>query len=375
MNYSVVAWFSVLFLAGPAGVAAEESKETPAISSPSARDRARALENVAWKLLKEKNGPQAAETFRQAILAWCQADDMPARVGLLKKICRSTPALEKAESRNFCRLAKADEALEKLQKQAASLPRRSQPIEEIDEKLFDLSQKATDLVKEYRALQEPCGLGHATALQGRLAWAAGGPADAQKSFQQAAEIFSQNACSSQAAANFRTASEISQSRGELKQAYALLASSLWQEAAGRPPQLRRYCRSTRLDELCRRAGSSLECARLEKKTLGVVLLEDFSRKKIESSITPKEIDAVHRHGVAMLQLCLEEALGRGEIGPGDTFELFWAITNEGGTDRFRLTPEDAPEKVRACLSQAVAALRYPQYRGQRQTVTLPLSVR
>jgi tetratricopeptide (TPR) repeat protein len=300
---------------------------------------------------------------------------MPARLALSKKLCRSTPSLGKKESQYFCRLARADEMLQKLQKQAASLPRRLQPLEEIDEKLFDLSQKATDLVKEYRALEESCALGHAAALQGRLAWAAGETADAQKSFQQAAEIFSENACSSQAAAHFRTAAELSESRGELKQAYSLLVSSLWQQAAGQPPELRRYCRSSRLNELCRRAASPIECARLEKKTVGVVLLEDFSRKKIDGSITLKEIEEVHRHGVAMLQLCLEEALGRGEIGPGDAFELFWAVTNEGGTDRFRLTPEDAPEKVRACLSEAVAALRYPRYRGQRQTVTIPLSVR
>jgi len=123
----------------------------------------------------------------------------------------------------------------------------------------------------------------------------------------------------------------------------------------------------------------------------------LNKAKAEAGAIPKQAEALARlawpadgasdplvQAAARLELvgfgsyalpALRKAVKEGDAEPGDTFELFWAVRNDGRTDRFQCTPSIEDLDLGNCIEAALDTFRYPKYRGERRTVPVPLRVR
>ncbi len=342
----------------------------------SAAKRAGLLEKLGDHLRKSGDSNAAAKAFKEALAALGQCGDSSKRLKLCQKLCRPTKGWPKAQAEHFCKLLQAGQEILQLEKAIAPLKDSSTPGEEIDPRLFELSARTGPLLKKIRAENDPMLEARALAIDAKLSSAGGYPDEALRKLEQAAACCADGACPALAAECLQKAALLAQGLKDARRAYVLLAKAAWEKTAGLPDQERRYGRTGEMDRACEELGQGhIACAGIEIEQTGLALLHDYSRQSLPGPLPRSSIEEVHRQALSLLYLCLQQESRAGRIEPGDSFELFWAITNQGGTDRFQLSPADAPAGLRTCLEQAVAAFRYPRYTGQRQTVTVPLSLR
>jgi hypothetical protein len=271
---------------------------------------------------------------------------------------------------------KAWKRLVVLQRKLNKLPRRAQPADDLDLTLLQMEEEINQISK--LAVRDGNVELHAFSLEveGRLLGAAGQPEEEQRKYAEAARVCDKGACPLRRRRVLGVAARLYEKQGKTEKAFGLFAVINAEAGADQPIDIKRYSRSQDLVRVCRalrsKSGSGA-CYRLEKKTTGSATFPDFSKRHVKDLLSKAAIGEVHSEYLPLLQACLSAAAKRGDVQPGERFELFWAITNQGRTDRFQCRPSDDQELV-DCFRNALKVFRYPRYEGERRTVTLPMIV-
>ena len=124
----------------------------------------------------------------------------------------------------------------------------------------------------------------------------------------------------------------------------------------------------------RRKSGVPACGRLEKSAAGFMTFRDFSAGPTRAKLGKAEMGEVHFEYLPLLSGCLARAARAGEAEPGETFELDWAVRNDGRAVRFQCNPSVDGLQLGDCFKKALDMFRYPRYRGERRNVTVPLAV-
>ncbi|HUU01928.1 MAG TPA: hypothetical protein VM425_10830 [Myxococcota bacterium] len=283
------------------------------------------------------------------------------------------PAKSAKTSLNF---QKAWKHLLVLQRRVNKLPRRSEPADDLDLTLLQLEQELNDISKLAVRSGYDELLAFSLEVEGRLLGAAGQPEEEYKKYAEAARVCDKGACPLRRRRVLDLAARLYEKQGKIEKAFDLFAAINSESSAGLPADVRRYSRSADLVRVCRalrKKNAPGACYRIEKKTTGSATFPDFSKRREKGMLSKTAIAEVHREYLPLLQACLSAAAKRRTVQPGDNFELFWAITNQGRTDRFQCSPSD-DEELSACFRRALEIFRYPRYAGERRTVTLPMTV-
>jgi len=355
--------------------AAPRSSELPDAPAAAAR-RGRQLERQARQQLRRHRWQAAADNFMKAINAYTSAHQLRRRRNLLRRLRRPGPGWPRRAAARFSALWKLEGELGKLLRRCRRLPRRGSPPEDVDATLFELSSRAVELTKQARQIGDRWCQARALQVQARLAAASGYPEDEEKKLLAAVEVCGQGNCPGLARKLLEQLARRAEQAGDLARAYGLLARANAQMLVGLSKSERRYRRSRQLVRLCRqlRRGDPQACLRLERQATGFVTFTDFSRQRLPAPPGKQQLAEVHAEYLPLLYYCLNKSARAGEVEAGDSFELFWAVTNQGRCARFHIDPAGRAPRLESCLRKAVKLFRYPRYRGERRTVTVPLVV-
>ncbi len=271
---------------------------------------------------------------------------------------------------------KAWKRLTVLQRRVNKIPRRLEPADDLDLTLLQMEEEINGISKLARQAGDFELLAFSLEVEGRLLGAAGQPDEEHRKYAEAAGVCDKGKCPLRHRRVLGVAARLYEKQGKTDKAFGLFAVINAEAGAGLPVDKKRYTRSKDLVRTCRALRSKNgpgACLKLEKKSTGSATFTDFSRRHVKGMLSKTAIAEVHREYLPLLQACLSTAAKRREVQPGDNFELFWAITNQGRTDRFQCRPSDSQE-LNACFRRALEIFRYPRYAGERRTVTLPMTV-
>jgi tetratricopeptide (TPR) repeat protein len=339
--------------------------------------RGKLHEKIGDAHLTRGHHKKAAESYLNALNAYASSSDMKKLHRLLKRLSRKKRNWPKVRASTFAELNKAFKRIEVLHKKANKKPRRAKPPEDIDTAAFEILQEATDIGKLARRIGVPLLQARSLEVEGRVMGASGEPEEELKKYQQAAQTCEKAACEPRMRRILGNTARLLEKRGKLNEAFALFAKLNAESNAHLSEEQRMYARSKDLTRLCRRIrrkDSAASCLRLEKRAVGYSTFVDFSQQRSSGILTKDAIDKVHEAYLPLLHECLFQAARNGEVEPGESLSLFWAITNEGRTDRFQCTPPMGGTVFESCIKKALAIFRYPRYSGERRTVSIPLSV-
>jgi hypothetical protein len=149
-------------------------------------------------------------------------------------------------------------------------------------------------------------------------------------------------------------------------------------SAALPADRRPYARSPDIDKICAaydgKSGAG-SCRKLEKKLNGEWLFRDFSAGKPSGAFASDKVKTVNEHFNCLLQECL--TLEAERITPPDsvTYDVEWAVTNDGRVNEVHLARKDQEEgPMLACLRKQFVMWRYPKYQGELQHVAQRFTV-
>lgn len=372
---SLVAMLSVC-LATMTGASRAQQPAADGNTPASAAQHGRQLKRQARQLLRRHQWRAAAESFWQAITAFTSARKMHHRRALLQRLRKPAPGWPRQAAARFAALWKLENNLDKLLRRCRRLPRRSSPPADVDATLFELTSRAVRLADQSRSVGDHWCQARALQAQARLAAASGYPADEEKKLLAAVRACDRGNCPGLAAELLTQLSRRSARAGDLAEAYRRLARANAQALLGLDKSQRRYRRSRPMIRLCRRLRRSdpQACLRLELEATGFATFTDFSRRSLPAPPGKQQLAEVHAQYLPLLHYCLNKSARAEEVAAGDSFELFWAVTNQGRSTRFHIEPAGRAPQLEACLRKALKLFRYPRYRGERRTVTVPLVV-
>jgi hypothetical protein len=237
-------------------------------------------------------------------------------------------------------------------------------------------QESNRIGKLARGWKYPALSAAALEVEGRVLGATGDLSAEVSKYRKAAELC-ERACPRIRRALFAETAGLLERKNELEQAFRMYAEINADRIKNLPDEKRRYARSPDLVRVCaklREKAGSPSCGRLEKNAVGFMTFKDFSAGPARSKLSKAEMGEVHAEYLPLLSDCLATAARAGEAEPGETFELDWAVRNDGRAVRFQCQPAVDGLRLGECFREALDKFRYPRYRGERQNVTVPLSV-
>ncbi len=328
--------------------------------------------------LRELGRPKsAAAIYRKAMAAYAAAGETRRRDRLVRRLSKKSEKWPAAYARRFKRLEDAWQTVKKIVKKARRWPRKNEPPDEIRPEIFEWMQAATKITALARKTRNRELRAWGLQAEAILAGVSGYPDDELEKYALAAAACEKGACRQKRAGLLRTAARINEKAKQWSDAYTLYAQANAIETRNLKKAKRRYARSKSLIRVCaqlRKIPNSVSCLKLEQQATGFVTFHDFSSARKRQKLSKAEIHGVHKEYLALLTKCLFDATKRGEIQRGEQFVLDWAVSNEGRAVRFEFKPSQTGSELGRCFSTAMQLFRYPRYRGERRTITLPLAV-
>jgi hypothetical protein len=176
----------------------------------------------------------------------------------------------------------------------------------------------------------------------------------------------------------RTVATLALASGDAEGAAGASLKEMRLGAAVLPADKRPYARSPDVDKICAaydaKAGAGA-CRKLEKRLNGEWLFRDFSSGKPSSTFASDKVKSVNDHYNCLLQECL--TLEADRLTPPDsvTYEVQWAVLNDGRVGDVRLARKDQEEgPMIQCLRKQFVHWRYPKYSGELQHVAQRFTV-
>lgn len=324
-----------------------------------------------------KHPNEAFEAYKNALDAFSRTGNSVNRYRLLKKLSKKLPGWPATYQIKMKKLHKAWKKIRLLSKQAFNLPRRPTGSEELDTDAFQIAQEVINLAELAKKQNDRELLALALEVEGRTLAAAGYIDDELTKYRQAADACSNGACPKTRQAILNRAAKISEKQSNLLTAFELFTLANAEDTLGLPEDKRRYRRSQDMLRLCKKLISTkalTSCLELERKVTGFATFTDFSTPPPAQKLRPDQTREVHSQYLPLLAACLRKATHKGEIEPGEILELSWTVLNNGNTGSFTCYPSVEGSELEICFRKALAFFRYPRYLGERQNVTLPLSV-
>ena len=340
--------------------------------------RGRLYERIGNAERQRKRQKAARRAYRKALDEYARGDADDRRDRLLSRISEQGKGWSKKSAACFDRFMEAWAQVKELHGQVRKFKRRDKPadIDEIDPEVYTLMQEANRIRKRAGKWRYPALAAAALEVEGRVLGATGDlPAEVEK-YREAAGLC-ETACPSRRRILLYETARLMERQGELVGAYKLFAEINAEKIEDLPEERRRYGRSEDLVRVCaklRRKSGVPSCLRLEKSAVGFMTFRDFSSGPTRSKLTKDEMGEVHADYLPLLSGCLAQAARSGEAEPGETFELDWAVRNDGRAIRFQCNPPVEGMQLGECFKQALDIFRYPRYRGERRNVTVPLAV-
>jgi hypothetical protein len=372
--------FPAVSFAGPAEVVKNSKKALKNLdeSEENGVRRGRLCERIGNAERQRKRQKAARRAYRKALDEYARGDADDRRDRLLSRISERGKGWSKKSAAYFDRFMEAWAQVKELHGQARKFKRRDKPadIDEIDPEVYTLMQEANRIRKRAGKWRYPALAAAALEVEGRVLGATGDlPAEVEK-YREAAGLC-ETACPSRRRTLLYETARLMERQGELVGAYKLFAEINAAKIEDLPEARRRYGRSEDLVRVCaklRRKSGVPSCLRLEQSTVGFMTFRDFSAGPTRSKLTKAEMGEVHADYLPLLSGCLAQAARRGEAEPGETFELDWAVRNDGRAIRFQCNPPVDGLQLGECFKKALDIFRYPRYRGERRNVTVPLAV-
>jgi tetratricopeptide (TPR) repeat protein len=366
--------------AGPAEVVKSSKKALKNLDETEENGvrRGRLYERIGNAERQLKRQKAARRAYRKALDEYARGDADGRRDSLLERISERGKGWSKKSAAYFDKLMEAWAQLKELHTQARKFKRRDKPadIDEIDPEVYTLMQEANRIRKRARGWRYSALAAAALEVEGRVLGATGDlPAEVEK-YREAAELCEEACPGRRRTLRYETA-RLMERQGELVGAYKLFAEINAEKIEDLPEERRRYGRSEDLVRVCaklRRKSGVPSCLRLEHSTVGFMTFKDFSAGPTRSKLTKTEMGEVHADYLPLLSGCLAKAARSGEAEPGETFELDWAVRNDGRAIRFQCNPAVEGLQLGECFKNALDMFRYPRYRGERRNVTVPLAV-
>lgn len=373
----VLLWPGAGGAAGPDGAAARAALERMTPAESNGAQRARLHETVGHAARVRGKLQEARKAYRAALAACASAGDARCRRRLLKRLARPAKGWPKRDAARYKELAAAWARADKMWNRLAKMPRRTEPPDDIDPDVFQLEAMAREIKELGRKMHDRALKARGLELEGRILAGSGYPDDELAKYREGAALCSGLACPAARRRLLGRIAGLQEKRGKLKEAYRLYAVINKEKHTELAPGLRRYRRSADLDRVCQRlqqTGGSTACLAIEREAAGHATFHDHSRGPIRPGLSKAAMREVHGEYIPLLHACLFEAARSGEVEPGERFELNWAVTNEGRVTRFEAYPSVEGLRLGDCFEQALSIFRYPRYRGERRTVTVPLAV-
>ena len=320
----------------------------------------------------------ARQAYRRALDEYARGGAEDRRDKLLSRVSERGKGWSRKSAAYFDKFVEAWSQVGELHAQARKFKRRDKPadIDEIDPEVYTLMQEANRIRKRARKWRYQALAAAALEVEGRVLGATGDlPAEVEK-YREAAELC-ESACPGRRRTLLYETARLMERQGELVGAYKLFAEINAEKIEDLPEEQRRYRRSKDLVRVCaklRRKSGVPSCLRLEKSTVGFMTFTDFSTGPTRPKLSKVEMGEVHAEYIPLLSGCLAKAARSGEAEPGETFELDWAVRNDGRAIRFQCNPSVEGMHLGECFKQALDMFRYPRYRGERRNVTVPLAV-
>jgi len=366
--------------AGPAEVVKNSKKALKNLDETEENGvrRGRLYERIGNAERQRGRQKAARRAYRKALDEYARGDADDRRDRLLSRISERGKGWSKKSAAGFDRFMEAWAQLKELHAQARKFKRRDQPadIDEIDPEVYTLMQEANRIRKLARKWRYPALAAAALEVEGRVMGATGDlPAEVSK-YREAAKLC-ETACPPRRRTLLFETARLMERQGELVGAYKLFAEINAEKIGDLPEERRRYGRSEDLVRVCaklRRKSGVPSCLWLEKDTVGFMTFRDFSTGPTRAKLTKAEMGEVHADYLPLLSGCLAQAARSGEAEVGETFELDWAVRNDGRAIRFQCNPSVDGLQLGECFKQALDIFRYPRYRGERRNVTVPLAV-
>jgi hypothetical protein len=341
--------------------------------------RGRLYERIGNAERQQKRQKAARRAYRRALDEYARGDADDRRDRLLSRISERGRGWSKRSAAYFDRFMEAWAQVGELHNQARKFKRRDKPadIDEIDPEVYTLMQEANNIRKRAGKWRYPALQAAALEVEGRVLGATGDlPAEVEK-YREAAELC-ESACPARRRTLLYETARLMERQGDLVGAYKLFAEINAEKIEDLPEERRRYGRSEDLVRVCaklRRKSGVPSCLRLEKSTVGFMTFRDFSTGPTRAKLSKVEMGEVHAEYLPLLSGCLAKAARRGEAELGETFELDWAVRNDGRAVRFMCNPSVDGLELGKCFRRALDMFRYPRYRGERRNVTVPLAVK
>jgi tetratricopeptide (TPR) repeat protein len=366
--------------AGPAEVVKSSQKALKNLDETEENGvrRGRLYERIGNAERQLKRQKAARRAYRKALDEYTRGDADDKRDRLLSRISERGKGWSKKSAAYFDKFMGAWAQLKELHTQARKFKRRDKPadIDEIDPEVYTLMQEANRIRKQARKWRYQALAAAALEVEGRVLGATGDlPAEVEK-YREAAELC-ERACPGRRRTLLFETARLMERQGELVGAYKLFAEINAEKIEDLPEERRRYGRSEDLVRVCaklRRKSGVPSCLRLEHSTVGFMTFRDFSAGPTRSKLTKAEMGEVHADYLPLLTGCLAKAAKSGEAEPGETFELDWAVRNDGRAIRFQCNPSVEGLQLGECFKNVLDMFRDPRYRGERRNVTVPLAV-
>jgi len=318
----------------------------------------------------------AAGVYRQALEAYTTAASGRKRQ-LLLRLSRPAPGFGDRSARSFKDYLDNLTQATQLHQRCLGLPRRDKPPASVDARLKDFPRQIGSCREAGNRHKDPQLLAFALECEARLAASRGDLGLEEGKLRKAIEGCARLACPATRRRLRLILQKGLEARAALREAFEVAAQHNADLATELPEPLRLHHRGADLLRLCERLRALPEsppCRDLERKATGSVTYRDFSLGPTRPSLSADVVKPVHDEYLPLLIECLTRAVKDGELEAGDELELSWTVKNDGHTTNLERSPPGDEPGLTRCLGAAVEAFRYPRFPGQRQNITLPLSV-
>ena len=349
-------------------------------SEQNAARRASVLERLADLERARKRPKRAFRAYRKAIFAYAQIDQKSKIHNLLGRLASSSADWPNKFARSFKRLLLAWSELDMTMQLARSVKKTSNKAQDYKGTLATIGQSASKLSKIAHRASDYALSARCHQLKARLAELRDRTSRALYHYRQAVELCDKGYCPKRMRSEIQDqTAEVLENADRLSEAYRAYTRINYQRIQHLPKEKQRHERSAEMSRVCaklikRDKSGRKACQRLEQQMVGLVTYEDFSRGPQVSRLNQEQISKVHDEYLHLLVDCLHRAVRQRIFEPGDQLDLFWTVRNDGSTRGLECRPDLEGDSLFVCLQNSLELFRYPRYRGQRRSISLPLMV-
>lgn len=208
-------------------------------------------------------------------------------------------------------------------------------------------------------------------LRGRAAVAKKHP-DPQTFFIKAEGECKEARCAGVRRQALMSLSRLAFASGDLETAASAVLREGALASATLPEAERTFTRSADAERICAaydaKAGAGA-CRKLEKKLTGDYHFKDYSKARAKRGLSGNLVKEVNEHFNCLLQECLGLEAQRLTPPASETYEIRWAVLNDGKVGEVHLGRKEQEETPLAeCVRRQFALWRYPRYDGEQQHV-------